>query len=893
MKKLYFLFFLTIGLLANAQIINFPDIYFKAKLLQASTTNNIASSQEPVYDLISETWSVSSYNKIDTNNNGEIEVSEAQSIKWLDISLYSIDDMSGIEYFTNLIYLNCSGNQVSSLNVSNLTNLKVLNCGSNRLMNLNISGLFDLQNLDCKYNRLTSLNFTGFNNLKMLNCIDNQLTFLNISDLVNLKILKCYDNQISTLNVSNSTNLLELYCGNNQMNSLNISGLIFLVKLDCYNNLLPSLDVSGLINLQDLNCSFNPLSSLNISNLHDLETLNCSNNELTNLNVSDLPNLQFLHCGSNQLSSLDVSELTSLQTLNCSYNELFNLNVTGLNNLQFFDCNSNMLTTLNLSGLNNLQTLNCEINELISLDTSDLSNLQTLICDGNQITNLFIKNNNTTWAQLYCLNNPNLEYICIDEEDLSFLQQMIDSAGLTNQIQLNSYCSFTPNGIFYEVSGTTKFDSNNNSCDVSDINYSNLNFSITDGTNTGSLIANQTGNFYIPVSAGNHTITPNLENPSYFNIFPTSFTVNFPTQTSPFMQDFCVTANGVKSDVEVVLVLTTPARPGFDANYKLVYRNKGNQVENGSVSLTFDDARLDFVSSNPVYNSSVTNSFTWNYSNLQPFETREIGIVFNVNSPMETPAVNNGDILNYTATITTANTDETPLDNTFILDQTVVGSYDPNDKTCLEGTTIEPSEVGNYVHYVIRFENTGTYPAENIVVKDMIDLDKFDIATLVPLKSSHDFFTRISGNKVEFIFENINLDFNDATNDGYVVFKIKTKPTLVLGDTFTNNANIYFDYNFPITTNTYITTVAALSTQDFDFGTYFTLYPNPAKDVLNIQDKQGLTINSIEVYNQLGQIVMAVTNALNAVDVANLASGTYFVKINTEKGSTNAKFVKE
>jgi hypothetical protein len=82
----------------------------------------------------------------------------------------------------------------------------------------------------------------------------------------------------------------------------------------------------------------------------------------------------------------------------------------------------------------------------------------------------------------------------------------------------------------------------------------------------------------------------------------------------------------------------------------------------------------------------------------------------------------------------------------------------------------------------------------------MIDLAKFDIATLVPLKSSHDFFTRINGNKVEFIFENINLDFNDATNDGYVVFKIKTKPTLVVGNTFTNNANIYFDYNFPITT---------------------------------------------------------------------------------------------
>ena len=62
---------------------------------------------------------------------------------------------------------------------------------------------------------------------------------------------------------------------------------------------------------------------------------------------------------------------------------------------------------------------------------------------------------------------------------------------------------------------------------------------------------------------------------------------------------------------------------------------------------------------------------------------------------------------------------------------------------------------------------------------------------------------------------------------------------------------------------------------------------------MNIQAKQGLTINSIEIYNQLGQIVIATTNALNTIDVSNLASGTYFVKINTEKGSANAKFVKE
>ena len=532
-------------------------------------------------------------------------------------------------------------------------------------------------------------------------------------------------------------------------------------------------------------------------------------------------------------------------------------------------------------------------NFIANIDISNNTNLNYLLCYNNLITNMNFKNGNSTWAQLDFSNNSNLRFICVDSGEQDYIQQIVNNSENSTFCSVNSYCTFIPGGTFYEISGNTKLDLNNNGCDISDINYPNLNFSITDGSNSGSFIANQTGNYYIPVSAGNHMITPNLENPTYFNVSPTNFTVDFPTQASPFTQDFCVTANGIKHDVEVVLIPTVPARPGFNANYKLVYRNKGNQVENGTISLNFDDTRLDYVTSNPVFNSSVVNNFTWNYTNLQPFESREIELVLNVNSPMEIPAVNNGDQLDFLAQITPFTNDEIQYDNISGLKQTVVGSYDPNDKTCLEGETIAPSEVGKYVHYVIRFENTGTYPAENIVVKDMIDLSKFDITTLVPLKSSHDFFTRISGNKVEFIFENINLDFNDSTNDGYVVFKIKTLPSLVLGDTFTNNANIYFDYNFPITTNTYTTTVAALSTQDFDFGTYFTLYPNPTKDVLNIQTKQDVAINSIEIYNQLGQIVMATTNAINSVDVASLASGTYFVKVNTEKGSANVKFVKE
>jgi hypothetical protein len=563
----------------------------------------------------------------------------------------------------------------------------------------------------------------------------------------------------------------------------------------------------------------------------------------------------------------------------------------------------------NLDGLNyflNIESLDCNSNEIVDIDVSSLYKLNIIDFDNNPLLETANLKNKLIYFQYTLPPFPpspdgghfsnscsSLKYICIEDEYKQSLLDYIDFYGITTEININDYCSFSPGGVINEVNGLCKSDYNSNGCDDDDINYPNLKIIIDDGVSQGVLIASSSGNYSIFVNDGLRTFTPVLENPTYFTVSPPSFSIDFPTQASPYTQNFCVTANYVLTDVEVVFLPTVPARPGFDASYRLLFRNKGHQIENGYITLTFDDTRLDYVSATPVYNSTATNSFTWDYTNLQPFETREFEITFNVNSPMETPAVNNGDVLNYTATITTTNIDVMPSDNTFTLDQTVVGSYDPNDKTCLQGETIEPSMVGEYVHYLIRFENTGTYFAENIVVKDIIDTSKFDIATLVPLKSSHDFFTRISGNKVEFIFENINLDFDDASNDGYVLFKIKTLPTLTIGDTFSNQVNIYFDYNFPIVTNNYTTTVQLLNNQSFEFSSYFTLYPNPIKDVLNIQSEQGIIVNSMEIYNKLGQIVMAVANTSNRVDISNLSSGIYFVKVNTDKGTANTKFIKE
>src|SRR5690606_23260881 len=101
---------------------------------------------------------------------------------------------------------------------------------------------------------------------------------------------------------------------------------------------------------------------------------------------------------------------------------------------------------------------------------------------------------------------------------------------------------------------------------------------------------------------------------------------------------------------------------------------------------------------------SVVNGgdLTWQFTDLMPFETRVISLTLNVNSPIETPAVNIGEILTFNALINGLSEDVTPADNSMTIEQTVVGAYDPNDITCLEGDLVSPEMAGQYVHYVIR-----------------------------------------------------------------------------------------------------------------------------------------------------------------------------------------------
>ena len=863
MKKLYFLAFaLSFFNSLNAQVINIPDNNLKMKWISLNVV---------------------------THSNFQIETSEALNLKFLDISNSNINSLQGLENFTNLEYLNCSNNPIFNSIDFNL--LK-------KLTYLNYSFIQSTTYFNVDGSNLTTLLLDGSTNLKEVQCTGNKnLTSLSISGAVNMTDLWCSNNKLASLDLNGLTALKNVQCQGNQLQTLDAGNLINLKSLSCGGNLLSTLNITGSTSLTSLSCQINKLLKLNVSGLINLVNLTCFSNQLMELNVNGLVNLKELYCDGNYIPSLNLDGLANLEWLNCTDNQLKTLTVNGLINLKGIKCGYNQLASLNLNGLTNLLNLECYHNQLNTLDLSDLNKIEQFSCYQNELTSLFIRNGSNEGKTLDFSQNPNLQYVCADESQLADVQTLITKYGYTN-CNLNSYCSFKPIGTYYTIQGINKFDLNNNGCDGSDLSLPNLKFSLSDGTNNSSIIANVNGDYSIYLPAGSHTITPVLENPAYFNISPTDFNVTFPGQISPLEQNFCITANGSHPDLEVSILPITAAIPGFNSSYKIIYKNKGNTTQSGVVNLTFDDAVLDLVTTNPVATQAL-NNLSWNFSNLKPFESGEINFTLKVNTPTAVPPVNNGDTLSFKTSIVSAFTDETPLDNTFALNQTVVGSYDPNDKTCLEGSIITSSLIGEYVHYIIRFENTGTYPAQNIVVKDMIDLNKFDISSLVPTSSSHSFVTKISdGNKVEFIFENINLPFDDATNDGYIAFKIKTKPTLVVGDSFTNDANIYFDYNFPILTNKAISTfktLGNLGTQDFEFSNYFTLYPNPAKDVLNITAIQSIEIKSLAIFDILGQLVIAVPNAksVSTIDVSKLITGNYFVKVKSDKGSSSMKFIKQ
>ena len=287
MKKIYFLIVFLIGFTVNGQIINFLDVNFKKALLETNKSGGLALG-------INENQI-----NIDANGNGQIEVSEAKAIYYLDIgnlNSNNITELSGIEHFTNLVELSVSYNNIEYLNVSSLTNLKSLSCIKNPLKTVNLNGLSKLEYLYAGWTEITDVSFV--NQLPSIIHVafnDNKINNVNFNGLLNLKSVIFDHNIINSFKISNCPNIEELLVQNNMIPNLEVNDLTKLTVIKCFNNLLTELDVSNLKDLNELTFSSNPpLDRVFMKN---------GKNEY-NVDLFDLPNLKYICADESQIEMI-------------------------------------------------------------------------------------------------------------------------------------------------------------------------------------------------------------------------------------------------------------------------------------------------------------------------------------------------------------------------------------------------------------------------------------------------------------------------------------------------------------------------------------------------------------------------------------------------------------
>ncbi|WP_264520974.1 T9SS type A sorting domain-containing protein [Flavobacterium sp. N1994] len=310
MKNFYLSFYLLfLGLGVSAQIITIPDTNLKAMLLSSTSSNQIARN--------SIGWAVA----VDTNNDGQIQLSEALNIAELNVStnVYNttndIHDLNGIENFTNLKVLNCAGNQISSINIAPLTQLQELIANDNLFTNVTVSGLNSLRKLNFNHNDLTTINTDNLTNLVQLWVYDNHLTSISFNNNPLLENIDVTQNLLTGLDLSILPSLIYGYCIDNQLSLLNLTGLVNLRSLMCSGNQLVNINLSSLSSLQYLNASSNPLNAINVNGLANLNYLelnntsiamiDCSQSSVLNLYAMNCPNLQTINVRNGVYSSSD------------------------------------------------------------------------------------------------------------------------------------------------------------------------------------------------------------------------------------------------------------------------------------------------------------------------------------------------------------------------------------------------------------------------------------------------------------------------------------------------------------------------------------------------------------------------------------------------------------
>lgn len=418
-------------------------------------------------------------------------------------------------------------------------------------------------------------------------------------------------------------------------------------------------------------------------------------------------------------------------------------------------------------------------------------------------------------------------------------------------------------------------------------------------------LTDSTGNYLFKLPLGSYkTLIPNLS--PYLNC-------------NPFVHNVTFTTAGIKSsnnnfglyfipgikDLRISITNYSPAHPGAMALSQIDYSNVGTDTIFNPYIKFNADSNISTFFSNPVSDSSSINALYWNKPFLVPGQTGRI-IIYNL-IPSTLIA---GTQINVSATIYPIATDTFPSDNTYNVSQPIVMSYDPNYKEVEPSGNVSTQFIadGSYLNYTIHFQNTGTAAAFYVDVKDTLD-NNLDLSSFEFLSSSHNCIPQLNSygyyKTIDFIFNAINLpdsSSNGPASHGFVKYRIKAKSNLQVGDSIKNAAQIFFDSNPPVPTNTVTTAIIApngiinLPNKNVELF----VFPNPANNNVTIKLKLNKKENiQLALSDLMGKELYKFNAFSNSnlfeqqIDLSAFAKGIYIISAITDKEVLVQKIIKQ
>ena len=446
-----------------------------------------------------------------------------------------------------------------------------------------------------------------------------------------------------------------------------------------------------------------------------------------------------------------------------------------------------------------------------------------------------------------------------------------------------------------ELFGSVFLDDNANCIqDGNDAGLANIPILLTSTTsgNTYWAYTDAAGSYSIRVPEDNYDVETTWQYNSYYSptcgaSFLSNISLSIVSGASQLDFGYQIDSSTVQ-DLSVSITAFSTATPGFPYYNYIQYCNDGLLPMSGTVELTYD-SQLEWAPSGntaagyyyntyplPTSSNTASQLLTWDFVNLAPYQCRTIYVDFNTPINMGLmpgmPVVQN-------VKFTPVAGDATPSNNIASLNDSITSSWDPNDKAVYPAGQMSTDEKDH--HYTIRFQNEGNGPAYRVVIRDVIDAN-LDLQTLRNVSASHDFvISQEVPGELAFIFDNINLvpqSVSEELSQGFVSFTLSQVDDVPENTIISNTADIFFDFNPAITTNTVENLIKNEVTSISGLVSTLAIYPNPTSGLIHVESSN--PVSNFVLTDMSGRRVWSMSNEVNSftTDLSHIAPGMYMIQ---------------